>query len=290
MKYPAIDVHAHFGIYDSGIDCRSDRFMSADPEAVIRRARAAGVKLTLVSACKALMPFGAGNPVAGNQEAREASEKYPELGFWAVLNPLLPESWKQVEELVTHPRCAGIKIHPSQHQYDIRDQGGRIFEFAARNSAIISSHSGEGNSAPERFVPFLNDHPEVVCILAHLGHSEDDRNFSRQVWVIQNCKSRNVFVDTSSSKSLYPGLIEWAVREIGSNRILFGTDTPCYFTASQKARIEYAEVVEKDKLNILYNNARKILGRLFRDRNDLEEDHGNHHPSARVHALRGRRR
>ena len=262
MKYKAIDVHGHFGVYDGGKDCQSDRFMSAKPEDIVRRAKTAGVELTLVSSLPALHPWG-GNPLAGNEAARQAAEKYPQLGFWSVLNPRLPESWKQVGKLVGHPRCAGIKLHPFWHQYDIRDEAERIFEFAAQRSVVIASHTGDAGSVPERFVPFLNKYPDVVCILAHLGHSENE-SLSRQVWTIQNCRSRNAFVDTSSSKSLYPGLIEWAVREIGSGRILFGSDSPCYFLASQKARIEYAEMPEADKKKILYDNSRKIFSRLFK--------------------------
>ena len=39
-------------------------------------------------------------------------------------------------------------------------------------------------------------------------------------------------------------LIEWAVEQVGAERLLFGTDSPLYFAASQKARIECAEMDE----------------------------------------------
>ena len=55
-------------------------------------------------------------------------------------------------------------------------------------------------------------------------------------------------------------LIEWAVKQVGSERILFGTDAPVYFTASQKARIEYAEMDEAARRAVLYENAAALLG------------------------------
>ena len=55
------------------------------------------------------------------------------------------------------------------------------------------------------------------------------------------------------------GLVEWAVREIGAHRILFGTDTPLYSAPMQRARIDYAEINDDDKRVILWENAAKLL-------------------------------
>jgi uncharacterized protein len=51
----------------------------------------------------------------------------------------------------------------------------------------------------------------------------------------------------------------WAVGEVGAERILFGTDTPLYFSPSQRARIDYAELSDGEKRSILWDNARRIL-------------------------------
>ena len=59
---------------------------------------------------------------------------------------------------------------------------------------------------------------------------------------------------------MYAGLIEWAVGELGCERIVFGTDTPLHFAASQKARIECAEIAEDAKRAILQGNAQRLLG------------------------------
>ena len=64
-----------------------------------------------------------------------------------------------------------------------------------------------------------------------------------------------------------PNLIEWAVGEIGAARLLFGTDPPLYFTAFQRARIDYAEISLEQKRQILRDNAIKLL--------NLEEIIGN---------------
>lgn len=56
-----------------------------------------------------------------------------------------------------------------------------------------------------------------------------------------------------------PGLIEWAVEQIGADRILYGTDTPLHFAPAQRARIDQAELDDQDKQVILRDNAIKLL-------------------------------
>jgi len=253
----AIDVHGHFGLYDRGTSALSDQVMSGSIEVVRRRARAAGICLTVVSALRALIPYG-GNVLRGNEDGREVAEENSDVRFWAVLDPRIRETYEQVESLLTHPHCKGIKIHPTQHTYEIRDYGDEVFEFAASHKAIVMTHSGCPGSLPEDLVRFANRYPNTLLILAHLGNSADD-NLSRQVYALKQVRTENVYIDTSSAKSIYSGLIEWAVSQVGTRRLLFGTDTPLYFAACQKARIEYAEIDEEAKRAILFENAARLL-------------------------------
>lgn len=253
----AIDVHGHFGVYDRGAGGLNKQMMSGSIEVVRRRAQAADISLTVVSALHAFMPYG-GDVVRGNNDARKVAEQYSDIRFWAVINPKISESYKQVESLLTHPRCKGIKIHPTDHGYEIRDYGDEVFEFAALHKATVMTHSGCPGSFPEDFICLANRYPNVPLILAHLGNSADG-NLSRQVYALKQAKNKNVYIDTSSAKSINSGLIEWAVSEAGADRLLFGTDTPSYFSACQKARIEYAEIDEEAKGAILFGNASQLL-------------------------------
>jgi len=254
----AIDIHAHFGHYDRGGGGLLDRCYSGGIDVVRRRAVGADICLTVVSAYRALFPYG-GDVLRGNEEALEMSERHADIGFWAVLNPRLEETYENVETLLKHPKCKGIKIHPFEHGYEIRDHGGEVFRFASQRGAVVLAHSGHPGSFPEDFVPFANRHADMILVLAHLGNSTDDGYLSRQVYAVKFAHAHNVYVDTSSAASIKSGLIEWAVAEIGASRLLFGTDSPIYFTASQKARIEHAEIDEEAKRAILFENAARLL-------------------------------
>jgi hypothetical protein len=211
----------------------------------------------VVSPLRALFPYG-GDTLAANEETLATCVGYDDLRFWAVLDPRLLASYAQVESMLHHPACCGIKIHPRDHGYEIRQEGAALFDFAAAHRALVLTHSGDPGSYPEDFVPFVNHHPEVTLILAHLGNS-DNGHMSRQVHAIQRARAGNLYTDTSSIRSMSSGLIEWAIGEIGHDRILFGTDTPLYFTAAQKARVEYAEISAAAKRAILFDNAARLL-------------------------------
>ncbi|MCO5220358.1 MAG: amidohydrolase family protein [Thermomicrobiales bacterium] len=254
----AIDAHGHFGPYDRGLGTRVDRFMSANAADVVQRGLDCGIEITVVSAIHGLIPYR-GNPIRGNNDAAEAVSTNAALRFWTIIDPRVPETYDQSDRLLDHPACCGIKVHPHAHQFEIREHGPAIFAFAAERNAVVLTHSGDIGSYPEDFVPFADRYPNVKLILAHLGNS-DDGSVSRQVEAIERARNGNLYVDTSSARSMFAGLIEWAVARIGFDRILFGTDTPLYWAGAQKGRIETAEIGEDAKRAILSENAASLLG------------------------------
>jgi predicted TIM-barrel fold metal-dependent hydrolase len=255
----AIDVHAHYGRYDRGRADMVNEFMTGDAAVVVRRAGQANIRLSIVSPLTALLPRFGGDPVAGNVEAARVVAETDGLLQWVVIDPTKPQTYAQAEEMLRLPKCVGIKIHPEEHGYPIMEHGGAIFAFAARHRAVVLGHSSERNSLAADYVKFANDFPEVRLIVAHLGCGWDD-DLTHQVRAIQQNRHGNLFTDTSSAKSITPNLIEWAVREVGAERILFGTDTPLYFAPMQRARIDYADLSDRDKRLILCDNAIRLFG------------------------------
>lgn len=256
----AIDVHAHYGPYlGRKLSPLKAQFMSGSAATVVARARQANTEWTIVSPNKGLLPRFEADAAAGNAEAARIVPRTRGLLQWVIINPLQRKTYEQAEVRLRHPRCVGIKIHPEEHGYPIKRHGSAIFEFAAKQRTVVLTHSGERNSLPKDFIPWANDFPEVRLILAHLGCGWDG-DPSHQVRAIQASKRGNVFVDTSSAQNIMPNLIEWAVREIGAERLLYGSDTPSYFTPMQRARIDYAGISDQDKRLILRENAVRLFG------------------------------
>jgi len=253
----AIDVHAHFGDYLAEDKIYTD-IMSGDIDVVGKRAKQANTKVTIVSPLEAFFPEP-GNPVSANIEAVSLIKRKKGFLLWIVVDPMRPETFVQAEVFSKEKFFAGIKIHPLLHGYPIKEYGGRIFEFAAKNRFIVQSHSGQDNCMPEDFVDFADGFPEVKIIISHLGCSDTER-LTLQMDAILKSKKNNLFTDTSSFRSIFPGLIEMAVKNIGAHKILYGTDTPLYFSPSQRARIDNADISDAEKLLILRKNALNIFG------------------------------
>jgi predicted TIM-barrel fold metal-dependent hydrolase len=158
------------------------------------------------------------------------------------------------------PWCLGIKIHPEEHGYKIADQGAKLFAFFEKMQKPVMTHSGCPNSLPEDFVPFADGHPGVRLLLAHLGNGAGDCNkVELQVRAVQASRHGNIWIDTSSSRNVLPGLVEWAVREVGAERLLFGSDAPLYHLAMQRTRIDAADIPSEAKRLILRGNALKFF-------------------------------
>jgi predicted TIM-barrel fold metal-dependent hydrolase len=255
----AIDVHGHYGQYDRGRADVINDFMSGDAAEVVRRARLANTRLTVVSPLQALLPRGGGDPVSGNEDAFRVVARTDGLLQWVVIDPTKPRTYEQAEQMLQAPRCVGIKVHPEEHVYPIAEHGRALFEFAAARRAVVLAHSSEQNSLAADYVKFVNDYPEMRLILAHIGCGHDG-DLTHQVRAIQASRHGNVFADTSSARSITPGLIEWAVREVGAEHVLYGTDTPLYFAPMQRARIDHADLDDRERRLILRDNAVRLLG------------------------------
>ncbi len=257
----AIDVHGHYGDYTRpGLPELECEFRTANARVVAERAARVGIRWTVVSPLAGLLPRGEADAWTANQQDALDVRQAPGLLQWAILNPLQPDTYAQVADLLTHPTCVGIKVHPEEHRYAIREHGEEVFAFAAEHRAVVLAHSGDPYSEPSDFVPFADRHPEMSLILAHLGNGGGASGSpDKQVRAIQASRHGNLYTDTSSAQSLLPQLIEWAVGEIGTDRILFGSDTPLYLTALQRARIESADIPTEAKVCILRTNAQRLL-------------------------------
>lgn len=259
LDYPAIDVHAHYGPYSPGGDSHARWCMSGTAAEVAERGRAARTQWTIVSPTTGLFPRGHVNPVAGNEEAALTVPATPGLLQYVIVSPLHPETYDQARRMFASRTCVGIKLHPEEHRYPIREHGRKLFELAAELRAVVLVHSGEQLSMPEDYIPFADDFPEVRLILAHIGCGWDGRR-DLQARAVQMSKRGNVYTDTSSMMSILPRNIEWTVKECGADRVLYGTDTPLYFAPMQRARIDYAEISDTQKRMILRDNAVRVFG------------------------------
>ena len=240
----AIDLHSHYNHgspYDQIIEhpmarCEIDYLMEEYNSSHIR----CGVYSSFASV---LEPKSI---VDENNHLYEISQKHERVYQWVVIDPRRDETFDQADRILTSEKCLGIKIHPGYHGYDIVEYGDKIFSYANEKEAFVLMHPDKIELMPG----FADRYPKMKLIIAHLG-------WVAHVDAIEQAKHKNIFADTSGIASSNNNVIEYTINRVGSEHIFFGTDT--YSCAFQRGRIQFARIPEKDKENILRNNALRMF-------------------------------
>ena len=255
LGYKFIDMHSHF---DHGVegdasylrDSQKKNIQLAYLEDLLLQYDGVGIEVGAFSTYSSVLS-NARIPEE-NEYMRSVSEKVGRVYQWVVIQPNIEETFRQAEEMLKSPRCLGIKIHPACHGYKTVDHAEKLFSFANKHKAVMLMHPDDILKMPE----IADFYPDMKLIIAHLG-SED------HVSAVKNSKVGNVYVDTSGGASNLNNVVEYAVKTVGAERILFGTDT--YSSAFQAGRIAFAGISDGDKRLILRENSKRLFNRAFSD-------------------------
>ena len=192
------------------------------------------------------------NVASENEYMYELARSVDYLYQWMVIEPRTEETFKQAKRMLCTKKCVGIKLHPQFHKYNYDEFGDKIFSIADEYGAVVLIHPWR---EAELILPYADKYPNATFIMAHLSGAS-------HVNAIEKARFGNVYTDVATAASTNNNVVEYAVNRIGSDRILFGTDT--YAAGFIRGRIEYALISEKDKENILINNAERLFERFLK--------------------------
>jgi uncharacterized protein len=150
----------------------------------------------------------------------------------------------------------GVKLWVCQHcDHEGNDP---ICRRAAELSLPVLQHTwhkATGNlateSPAEHLVTLARRHPEVNFIMAHAGG-----DWERGLRVVRH--QSNIIPDTCGNDP-EAGFVELAVRLLGAERLVFGSDAIGRSFASQMAKITAADIPEADKHLILGGNIMRLM-------------------------------
>ena len=251
-KIKAIDTHTHIN-HGSKFDSSPDSILyDATLEHLQALAKAANVECMFCSTFSSVLSTE--EVEAENQYMSELVQTVDNLYQWVVIDPRNENTFMQAEKMLLDDKCVGVKLHPPCHEYTLSEYGDKLFSFLSEYDAIVQIH-------PEKDADYILDmadkYETVTFIMAHMG-SFGEASYAD---AIEYAKNGNVYVDTSGIASSRNNGVEYVVNRVGSEHILFGTDT--YATGFQRGRIEYALIPEEDKCNILRYNAEKLFKKVF---------------------------
>ena len=193
-----------------------------------------------------------------NDEVLAAITKYPERAFGFVyLNPKhVAASLAELERCVANGPMVGVKLWTAERaSAAVLDP---IIKRAAELKAVIIQHTwfkvggnNSGESTPDDFARLAERHPTVPLICGHTGG-----DWELGIRAIRGLP--NAYADLAGSDPV-AGFTEMAVRELGAERVLFGSDAPGRSFASQLGKVYGANVAESSKKLILGENLKRLM-------------------------------
>jgi predicted TIM-barrel fold metal-dependent hydrolase len=248
FQHSPIDIHSHFN-HGSRFDCPEEEshLRGLDfVEGVYRRAGVSQVGCSTFASVLNHVECIAEENLYLHKLIGEKEWLYQ----WVVVDPRQKETYAQAEKMLSHPKVLGVKIQSFEQKYDVREYADELFAFVNAHKSVLLMHPHYISQMPQ----FADKYPDMKLIIAHVASKE-------HVDAIASAKYGNIYTDTSGGASSRNNIIEYAVNRIGSEKILFGTDT--YSFAFQFGRIALSDLSQEDKENILWKNAKTLFPRAF---------------------------
>lgn len=200
-----------------------------------------------------------------NDEVLRAIRRFPARAFGLVyLNPRHTQaSLDELNRCVRDGPMVGVKLWVAQRcNAPALDP---LVERAAELKAFVYQHTWfnltgnlPGESTPTDLADLASRHPQAALICGHTGG-----DWELAVRTIR--PHRNVFADLAGSDPA-AGFTEMAVRELGAERVLYGSDVPGRSFASQVAKVLGADIPDSARELILSGNLKRLLRSILKQK------------------------
>ncbi|MBL9114837.1 MAG: amidohydrolase family protein [Verrucomicrobiaceae bacterium] len=196
--------------------------------------------------------------VRQNDEVLRALNKYPDraFGFVYLSAEHTEQSMLELERCVANGPMVGVKLWVAARCANERIDP--IIQRAADLQAVIFQHTWfktngnyAGESTPDDLVALAKRFPQVPMICGHTGG-----NWELGIRAIR--AQTNLYADLAGSNPT-AGVTEMAVRELGTKRVIYGSDGGGRSFATQLGKVLGAQIAEEDKKLILCENLRALM-------------------------------
>ena len=193
-----------------------------------------------------------------NDQVLEAIAKFPDRTFGFVyLNPKhVEESLAELDRCVARGPMVGVKLWVA-HRCNAAELDP-IINRAAELEAVIFQHTwlkvagnDPGESTPDDLVQLAARQPNTPIICGHTGG-----DWERGIRAIR--ASKNLYADLAGSDPV-AGYTEMAVRELGADRVIYGSDAGGRSFASQLGKVLGAQIPDAAKQLILSGNLKRLM-------------------------------
>lgn len=172
----------------------------------------------------------------------------------ALINPHFGgDAVAELERAVAEWGFRAAKLMPTLHAVNLVGALAHPVMRKAREFGIpVTIHSGESPAHPLEIGALAEAFPDVPVIMDHMGY----RNHVGAA-IAAAARAANLYLMTTAV--MEPHYIRDAVRALGADRILFGSNGPSVPPALQLAVVRQAELAAADERKVLGENAARLL-------------------------------
>lgn len=193
-----------------------------------------------------------------NDQVLRVLERWPDrvMGF-AYLNASFPdESLAEIERCIQDGPMVGVKLwvgkRCSTEDIDpLIRRCGELNALVFQHTYLKITGNLPGESTPQDLADLATRHPHVPLICGHTG-----ADWTLGIRTIRQFPNVSVGISGSDPTA---GFVEMAVRELGAERVLYGSDIGGRSFASQLAKVYGAEITDAERTLILGGNLRRML-------------------------------
>lgn len=193
----------------------------------------------------------------GNDMIIEAVRKYPDrfIGY-VTINPNYSEDeiQQELDRCFAVDGMRAIKVHPGMHGCPINyKKYDSTYQRANDLKCPVLIHVwGKGDVAA--VVSLAERYPNASFIMGHGG--AEIKAMEDAIEAIK--RFDNIYVDLALSR-IYEGNVEWLVSEMGSQKVLFGSDLPFMDPRPSFGRVAFARITEQEKRDVYGLNMKRLL-------------------------------
>lgn len=205
-----------------------------------------------------------------NDKIIALTKKYPNQ-FFAIgsVHPL--DGKLALEELkrLASQNVKFLKLHPNTQNFDVsRIEVNAVVNLAGELgiTVLFDGYSPFDANQLGKFIKLALTNPKTNIIIAHLGGPMFHQLASIGILNKYSWYQRNMWFDISAAlpmyiNSPYKKQLIWIMKEIGIDRILFGSDFPIYSITEALDAFNKMDLTKEEQSKILSKNARELMGK-----------------------------
>ena len=249
------DAHGHIG-HEGAMGTAEWCAPRADADELVRTMDRLGVDRSFVSSFAGLLT---GDPAANDITLAAVARHPGRLLGYACINPRYPEVMRQELARVAAGGLRGYKPYPPRHAVPILDARHRpILEWCDREGLPVLCHGwtvGPQYVTPDDLDVLAPMYPGAKFLSAHTGGCWE---FAEALAPVARAHP-NIYAEVTYPDTNY-GMIEYLVREVGADRVVFGSDGLLIDPAPQLGWVAWARILVEDKRKVLGLNTARLTG------------------------------